>query len=497
MSAATPVPYSFPAGPIRYEVLKNGRLLVLKDALFNPLTQKYHSIHLEKFPRKFFGFEIGKGGLFTGITEEVAREIQKTYGVFLKTLNSHPNGAAFWGDASKTQYIKKEEAAESMKRGRLWGAKTSYPLGAKKNDLFLAKEDAALYGKEKMTLHDAIQTGIWNSLSGGVSPPPAPVEKNLEGKKSPPEALLGVARPSREKTRKGRGDPGPLPSEPREKASRNKKETRKIDPENASEKSGRSKQPKRKVSGEDPITRDLEEMDREIEELSNESDSPSASQERRTKRGRKKKPSQPEERTLSAPKEEPLEGEPVQSSKDQSDTPIATYPSIPAYSAKSTPFVAGYDDAPFEERRRRMIEHLDKSSPVPFSAFVDHNQEKRIDDALFRRMLDGLRRLALNPKASDPDASYMKKLMKNWFRAAYHYLDKNSKPGDGYQQILNKVYIDTSNPHKAEKKAKEIYWRKHATIFWMTLVDLFSADLIDIDPLHKDLSNQTSLNSLF
>jgi len=112
-------------------------------------------------------------------------------------------------------------------------------------------------------------------------------------------------------------------------------------------------------------------------------------------------------------------------------------------------------------------------------------------------MLDALRRLAANPESKGPDDKKMNELFKHWFRAAYHYLEKNSKPGDGYAHILNKVKVSIKDPVKAETKAKKLYWRRYATDFWMTLIDLFSKERIDIDPFHKSISAKTSLNPWF
>jgi hypothetical protein len=176
---------------------------------------------------------------------------------------------------------------------------------------------------------------------------------------------------------------------------------------------------------------------------------------------------------------------------------METIPSIPVYRAHSTPIDPGYDDAPVEERRSRIIDHLDRSSPIPFSAFVDNNKERRIHPLLFQTMLDALRRLAKDPASNDSAAQDMKSLLKHWFRAAYHYLDKNSNPSDGYPHILSVVSRGTKDPKKAEVKAKELFWRRQATDFWMTLVDLFSSEKIDIDLLHKSISTKTSLNPWF
>ncbi|MBI5273361.1 MAG: hypothetical protein HY861_05195 [Chlamydiia bacterium] len=189
----------------------------------------------------------------------------------------------------------------------------------------------------------------------------------------------------------------------------------------------------------------------------------------------------------------------VPSSHASAKPVLIELPPIPCYKAESTPQEPGYDDASFGERRRRMIQHLDRSGPVPFSAFVDRNEHGQIDPVLFQRMESALTHLAADPAAGGRDEKYMRELMEHWFRAAYHYLDKNSVPGDGFARILAEVLgslkqADTPKvKEKAHIRAKEIYWRQQATIFWMTFIQIFACNRIDIEALHRQLSQKTSL----
>ena len=165
MNSSISVPYICSNGPIDFELQNQGRVLLIKDALYDPSTKKYHDIKLVRNGWKLFGFDLGGGGEFTGITEEVVRQIQSTYGIVLKTLKSKPNDAVFWGDEQKTSYITALDAAKTYpSKWRVLGnVKASYPLGKKEGDLLLSKEDSARFGADQMTLHDAIHKGIWNA----------------------------------------------------------------------------------------------------------------------------------------------------------------------------------------------------------------------------------------------------------------------------------------------------------------------------------------------
>ncbi|HSX37905.1 MAG TPA: hypothetical protein VLE95_03650 [Chlamydiales bacterium] len=347
------------SGSLLYELQNNGTVLVLKDALFNPATQVYHDIKLVRRGYRCFGIPLGGGGKFTGITEEVARQIQKTYGIVLKTLDVKPGEARLFSTPQKTTYY-------TTGFNRFWGQE-SYPFGQKEHDVLLSKNDAAFFGSNQMTVHDAIATGILRLVGN-------------DG------ASINAAAPSADNR-----------------------------------------------------------------------------------------------------EEEPKEDEKLKK-------PLTQLPRIPVYSAGSTPYEAGYDSSSFEERKKRMVAHLDRSGPIPFSVFLNQNRDIRIEDALLQRMRRALERLAENPKVNDSDAKYMKKLLKHWFRAAYHYLDKNSKPGDGYPQIFNEVNKKIKTEKKAMRKAKELYWRRHATLFWITLIDLFALKKIGLEPLLQEISKSTSLN---
>ncbi len=487
MALSTSLPFVCSGGPIDYELRNQGRMLVIKDALYNPITQKYHDIQLVRGGWKFLGMDWGGGRAFTGITKDAVRQIQETYGIALKTLGKEPPGLAFWGDASKTTYVTEADDGASF-----WSSpRASYPYGQKSDDVLLSAEDAARFGWSDMTLHDAIRAGIWNATgwSSGWSqgahafaPEPPRVDETPNSEESAGAGKYGsaIARPPRSRAvNKGSAKRIWLTDAPGKEAN--------VASDAAKGKPTPADRLKQKTaldadddSGEDINNGGQEPIDGEVVE-------------------------QPNGITTLNGALEPIDGEEQQNGITSLDAPktspnfkqIAKVPSIPVYRAASTPIIPGYDDAPVDERRSRIIEHLDRSSKVPFSAFVDNNQARRIHPVLFQTMLDALRRLALDPAANDSDAQDMKGLLKHWFRAAYHYLDQNSSPSDGYPHIFNVVSRGTKEPKEAEKKAKELYWRRQATDFWMTLIDLFSSETIDIDLLHRSISQKTSLNPWF
>ena len=587
------IPFVRQLDHVNYELQDHGRVLIIRDALYNPETDRYHDIKLTRSGWKLFGFDLGGGGQFTGITEDVVRQIQMTYGIVLKTLHSEPNGMVFWGNPKKTSYIQGKNASKTYASGWYWNVKTSYPYGQKKDDVFLSKEDAACYGAEHMTVHDAIYAGIWNQgqFNGAAlspesdraslgadgaasSKPRSSARRNNLGQKQGERiprkttpALKKEARPSSETDpfskaksqsrsakmkRNGRADEfdpsfGDSQNKMKSKGRRDneRQSTDGADPFGDSQNRAKSKGRRRdnewqSADGADPSgdsqnrakskgrRRDNEWQSADGADPSGDSQNrakskgrrrdnewqsadgadPSGDSQNRAKSKRRRRDNEwqsadgadRETEFVSAGSQRKQEQHRFRSAFGRSngmDKPISSFPSIPVYRANSTPSELGYDDAPFEERKRRIIAHLNKSGPIPFSAFVDNNSEGRINPFYFRRMTDALRRLADNPQADDEAAKYMNKLFKHWFRAAYHYLDKNSKPGDGYEQILSKVSEEIKDAKKAARKAKELYWRRHATDFWMTLVDLFGSEKISIDAYHKVLSTETSLNSWF
>src|SRR5579872_2179378 len=131
MNSANSISFVCSKGPIDFELQNDGRVLIIKDAFYNASTKKYHDIRLVRNGWKFLGFDLGGGGKFTGITDDVIRQIQSTYGIVLKTLNSEPSDAAFWGNEQKTSFVTAKDAAEKYpsKWFTPWNAKTSYPLG--------------------------------------------------------------------------------------------------------------------------------------------------------------------------------------------------------------------------------------------------------------------------------------------------------------------------------------------------------------------------------
>ncbi|MBM3184456.1 MAG: hypothetical protein FJZ64_04030, partial [Chlamydiae bacterium] len=344
---------------------ENGRVLLLKEALYNPQTDRWHDIRLIRHGWKLFGFNFG-AGKFTGITKEMAKQIQTTYGIVLKTLGAAgPDDAAFWTNEQKTSYFVQKNASESLAKGKPFRGffsrlifrdtpkvKTSCPFGQKKGDLFLSAEDAGRFGESQMTLHDAVQKGIVDPLKGNRSLALVEAKRN-------PEVV----------------------------------------------------------------------QEKPLEEKKKESPSPAKKREN-------------EQKTASKTKERPL----------------TKLPSISTYREGKTPIEPGFDLASFQERRRRIVAHLDRFSPVPFSAFINQNREQKISKVLYQRMLAALRVIAKDPESKDSDARYMKDLLRHWFRSAYHYLNKNSKPGEGFAQILAQVSLEIKDQKKAEAKAKEMYW---------------------------------------
>ncbi len=446
------------SGPIDFELQNQGRVLIIKDALYNRSTHRYHDIKLERNGWCFFGLDLGGGGKFTGITEDVARQIQATYGIALKTLQVQPNGAAFWSRGKQTSYATCELAGEKFASGKLGDVKTSYPCGEKKDDVFLAQEDANRFGASRMTLHDAINAGIW-SLAGWGQRAPLPANEMPPADSSSPE-------PTRS---------GALRSPPRTRTPKRPSGTRSL--QETAEKSARSQALSADESG-DTASLQKSKSDRDsIEKEKPEIEAKTKPREIASKASRK--------------------GRGESTALGRKGLKSGILPTIPVYRAQSTPIEPGYDKALFEERKRRIIAHLDNSSPVPFSAFVDRNLKQKIDPSLFLRMSDALRRLAVNPKADDKDAKYMSELCKHWFRAGYHYLDQNSRPGDGYEQTLSQVAEKIKDPTKAAVKARELYWRRHATDFWMTFIDLFARERLNIDLIRKFFATETTLNSWF
>jgi hypothetical protein len=529
MEISTSIPFVNSSAPLDYEVLNQGRVLIIKDALYNPVTEKYHDIQLVRSGWKFLGWEWG-GGTFNGLTKDAVRQIQETYGIVLKTLGQHPPGAAFFGDAGKTTYLTEDGESES------------YLTGQKNDDVMLSPSDAARFGESEMTLHEAIRAGIWNAA--GWSHESFPSASDLadsevtlpeEGEEVDEIAQYGSPIARQLKPREGAAESGKkrswLSKPPENKKKEASESTR------ATTKTDRLQQRTALGGDEDaeatPETLDSgdahldvneegeiapETMDNGASHLHVSEDGEIAPE---TLDGGASHLHVSEDGEI-APEPEDSGATHLHVSGDGGIAPLRTpkgkfrildalktssapryfkqiesIPWISAYQAKSTPLDPIYDDLAVEERKSRIVEHLDRASKVPFSAFVDNNKERRIHPVLFHTMQDALRRLAKDPEADDSDAKEMKNLLNHWFRAAYHYLDKNSKPGDGYPDVLTVVSRGTKDPKKAEAKAKELYWRRQATDFWMTLIDLFSSEKIDIDLLHKAISTKTSLNPWF
>lgn len=496
MNSSSSVSFVNTNHPIDFELQNQGRVLIIKDALYNRSTQRYHDIKLERNGWRFFGWDLGGGGKFTGITDEVVREIQATYGIALKTLQAKPNSAVFWvnGNGRETSYCRGEHARENY----YGGANTSSPYGKKADDVFLAQEDARHFGAAQMTLHDAMNAGIWSLVGWSKAPALTPLN-------NAPPTVSQSSPSSNSERRKALRSPLPkkilkMPQETQPFEEKETKEKRaRVDALSADEPADTAST---KKLASDFAKDDAPSLEKELDgvgEASKKSarvDALSADEPGDTGSAKKLASDFAQEETAF---QEKGDEQSVTSSKSRRgrEKQITQLPTIPTYRINSTPIELGYDSAPFEERRRRMIQHLDNSSPVPFSAFVDRNRSQRIDPYLFLRMSDALRRLTANPKADDKDAAYMSELCKHWFRAGYHYLNRNSKPGDGYEQIVSQVSEKVKDPLKIEEKAKELYWRRHATDFWMTFIDLFAKEKIDIDLLRKFLATATSLSSWF
>jgi|GEM_PF-3608196 len=676
MSSSNSIPYVCASRPPDVVLQNGGRILLLKDALYNPETGKYHDIKLVKSGWKLFGIDLGGGGKFTGVTQEVAREVQETYGIALKTLKSDPRGAAFWGGAGQTSYVSAPAGSGISFWRRLMPRETSYPLGQKQNDVYLAPEDAARFNAARMTLHDAMSAGIWNAgVLKKTSAPSDAVEKASEGHDGPipaglqrekrdpfrerPETALDQAKGKPARRRKAHGETpeetgktgrkkskipngapdleessscGKIPGgvrRPNPAYGKNGhpplyKQTGRTDSgawDPAFDETGKTVGKKSKMPqgrrhlvktphhlkvpgsrGTDPASRSgvseemfdetggtvgkktkmpqgrrhfveaphhlkipgrrgtnpasrsgvSEEMFdetggtvgkktkmpqgrrhlvetplhsempgglRKMDPASRKSGDPasreqmaradagvSESPENEGRVGGRKSGSWNEDSFNPSTAEHRLRKQGRFSETHRSASgirrpvfgpPVGSFPAIPGYKSKSTPIELGFDDAPFDERMRRIIEHLDRSGPVPFSAFVDKNANRRIDPGIYRKMEDGLRRLAADPASSHKDAKYMRRLCEHWMRAAYHYLDQNSEPGDGFSLLLSKAAETIKDPKKAEAKAKELYWRRHGTIFWLTLIDLFASERLGIDRFQESLSSKTSLNPWF
>ncbi len=299
-------------GIVSFELKDQDRVLVLKDALFNPKTHLYHDITIKR------GWFANK---FTGMTDDLAREILTSYGIVLKTLNANPGEVKLWGTLEKTHYKNKNSS----------GYNTSYSYGQKKDDLQLSPEDAAHYHQDKMTLHDAVRFGLWNTQNPNASSKEQIKRETVET----PEPTLGSTEPC-------------------------------------------------------------------------------------------------------------------------------------------------FDDLPFLLRKKRVIEHLDAKSSIPFSSFANRNYDRRINEEKFQNLLHGLRTLTLDPETEDKYAKKMRKHLSHWFQRGWKFFNEHSKPKCGYQKVLDAL--------KDEKKAKEKYWQEHATIFWLSLIPLFAEEKLDIERLQKFLA---------
>jgi len=137
------------------------------------------------------------------------------------------------------------------------------------------------------------------------------------------------------------------------------------------------------------------------------------------------------------------------------------------------------------------MDHLSKAKLTLFNTFLNDNIEEKMNPFFFQKMKEGLRTLVEDPQSQDEDAVYMRKLCQKASQEIYHYLRKHSHPDDGYLLTLEEVQRTEKNFKKAEKQAQEIYWRKHAALFLMTLIPPFGAKQINLDLFIDFLSSNT------
>ena len=141
------IPSDLPVDP---ELQSGGRVLVLKCALFNPSTQKWHDIRIE---RSSF---LGKWcrGPLNNISLEEAERIRKTYDIILRTIDMKPGETTITGDLQSTQFTRKNGSGHLEKKS------SSVYEASRQNDALLSQADAEYFGQKNMTVHDAIVSGV-------------------------------------------------------------------------------------------------------------------------------------------------------------------------------------------------------------------------------------------------------------------------------------------------------------------------------------------------
>ena len=147
VNSKTFIPSELPVDP---ELQSGGRVLVLKCALFNPSTQKWHDIRIERS-----GF-LGKWcrGPLNNISQEEADRIRKTYDIILRTIDMQPGETAITTDLHSTQYTQRNGSGRVEK-------KSSAAYDASRQDnVLLSQADAQCFGQKNVTVHDAVVFGV-------------------------------------------------------------------------------------------------------------------------------------------------------------------------------------------------------------------------------------------------------------------------------------------------------------------------------------------------
>lgn len=147
VNSKTFIPSDLPVDP---ELQSGGRVLVLKCALFNPSTQKWHDIRIERS-----GF-LGKWcrGPLNHVSQEEAERIRKTYDIILRTIDMQPGETAITGDLHATQFTQRNGS------GRLEKKSSAAYEASRQDNVLLSQADAQCFGQKNMTVHDAMVSGV-------------------------------------------------------------------------------------------------------------------------------------------------------------------------------------------------------------------------------------------------------------------------------------------------------------------------------------------------
>lgn len=405
VTAASPEPFISANQPVQHRLESGGRVLVLICALKDPVTNEWQDIRIERTG----WFKWFRGSLKDPSHEEVEM-IRKTYNIYLKTSHLKPGEGSLSSDLNSTRFAARN-AAGALEN------KTSYAYKAGRADTEIAPEDAAYFHREHMTIHDAVVAGILNPL-GITGANATSVEEDADAASSgegrlPPLPDLDVAR-----------EPNPAEPNPTSKL---------------------PSVPNRFFNG--------RKFNKALEEVRNDARANTA------------------------------------------DDAIRLNADVP------------YDDLPDDLRKQRLIAYLDKVGPIPFSAVVENRVPQGIEPTAFQKIHYSLDQLAVRDalgklaaleartalsarEAEDrdklryrlrnalrdqsakeayeewkdslaklPDAQYTQQLLEYWFRAAYHFLDKESTPDT--TEIALQLREKGVSESKLFAQAKEIYWRSN------------------------------------